>query len=139
MGRTTDRPRRNDISAAGRPHGYRSALPPTLTISPNVGALHRHLTNVRTHPFYNRVREEVKRLIHAAPRIGSVGELLEHFAVRVDDAGAITGTWTATDGLPGPRIDAIGELDGAVASRAVAMLAFGVNVFDGCMTGVRAG
>ncbi|MEX2569931.1 MAG: 1-deoxy-D-xylulose-5-phosphate synthase [Gemmatimonadota bacterium] len=57
-----------------------------MSISPNVGAMHTHLTNMRTHPLYNRVREEVKRLIHSAPRIGSVGELLEHFAVRVDDA-----------------------------------------------------
>jgi 1-deoxy-D-xylulose-5-phosphate synthase len=32
-----------------------------MSISPNVGALHKYLTNVRTSPFYNRVREEVKR------------------------------------------------------------------------------
>ncbi|MEX2583750.1 MAG: 1-deoxy-D-xylulose-5-phosphate synthase [Gemmatimonadota bacterium] len=57
-----------------------------MSISPNVGAMHARLTNVRTHPLYNRVREEVKRLIHSAPRIGSLGELVEHFAVRVDDA-----------------------------------------------------
>jgi 1-deoxy-D-xylulose-5-phosphate synthase len=57
-----------------------------MSISPNVGALHTYLTNMRTHPLYNRIREEVKRLIHSAPRIGSIGELVEHFAVRVDDA-----------------------------------------------------
>lgn len=57
-----------------------------MSISPNVGALHSYLTNVRTHPFYNRVREEVKRVIHSAPRMGSIGELVEHFAVRFDDA-----------------------------------------------------
>ncbi len=57
-----------------------------MAISPNVGAMHTYLTNVRTHPLYNRVREEVKRLIHSAPRMGSIGELVEHFAVRVDDA-----------------------------------------------------
>ncbi len=57
-----------------------------MSISPNVGAMHSYLTNVRTHPLYNRVREEVKRLIHSAPRIGSLGGLVEHFAVRVDDA-----------------------------------------------------
>jgi 1-deoxy-D-xylulose-5-phosphate synthase len=57
-----------------------------MSISPNVGAMHNYLTNVRTHPLYNKVREEVKRLIHSAPRMGSIGELVEHFAVRVDDA-----------------------------------------------------
>jgi 1-deoxy-D-xylulose-5-phosphate synthase len=57
-----------------------------MSISPNVGAMHTYLTNVRTHPLYNRIREEVKKLIHSAPRIGSLGELVEHFAVRVDDA-----------------------------------------------------
>ncbi len=57
-----------------------------MSISPNVGALHRYLTNVRTSPFYNRVREEVKRLIHRAPKLGSVGEMVEQFAVRADDA-----------------------------------------------------
>lgn len=57
-----------------------------MSISQNVGAMHSYLTDVRTHPLYNRVREEVKRLIHSAPRIGSLGGLVEHFAVRVDDA-----------------------------------------------------
>jgi len=57
-----------------------------MSISPNVGAMHARLTNMRTHPLYNRIREEVKRLIHSAPRMGSLGELVEHFAVRVDDA-----------------------------------------------------
>jgi 1-deoxy-D-xylulose-5-phosphate synthase len=57
-----------------------------MSISPNVGAIHTYLTNVRTSPLYNRVREEVKRLIHAAPRLGSIGELVEQLAVRADDA-----------------------------------------------------
>ncbi len=63
-----------------------------MSISPNVGALHKYLgihkplTAVRTSPLYNRVREEVKRIIHAAPRIGTLGEMVEHFAVRADDA-----------------------------------------------------
>jgi 1-deoxy-D-xylulose-5-phosphate synthase len=57
-----------------------------MSISPNVGALHKYLTNVRTSPFYNRVREEVKRLIHSAPKLGSVGEMVEQLAVRADDA-----------------------------------------------------
>jgi 1-deoxy-D-xylulose-5-phosphate synthase len=57
-----------------------------MSISPNVGALHKYLTNVRTSPFYNRVREEVKKLIHSAPKLGSIGEMVEQFAVRADDA-----------------------------------------------------
>jgi 1-deoxy-D-xylulose-5-phosphate synthase len=64
-----------------------------MSISPNVGALHKYLgihkriTDVRTSPLYNRIREEVKRVIHAAPKqLGTIGEMMEHFAVRADDA-----------------------------------------------------
>ncbi|HET8654350.1 MAG TPA: 1-deoxy-D-xylulose-5-phosphate synthase [Longimicrobiaceae bacterium] len=57
-----------------------------MSISPNVGAVHRYLTGMRTSPVYNRVREEVKRFIHAAPRLGSMGGLVESFAVWMDDA-----------------------------------------------------
>jgi 1-deoxy-D-xylulose-5-phosphate synthase len=57
-----------------------------MSISPNVGAMNNYLTSMRTSPFYNRVREEVKRMIHAAPRLGSMGEMVERFAVRMDDA-----------------------------------------------------
>lgn len=57
-----------------------------MSISPNVGAVHKYLTNVRTNPIYYRMREEVKRLIHSAPKLGSLGELVEQFAVRANDA-----------------------------------------------------
>lgn len=57
-----------------------------MSISPNVGAVHKYLTSMRTSPFYNRVREEVKRVIHAAPKLGSLGEMVERVAVRMDDA-----------------------------------------------------
>ncbi|WP_420128764.1 1-deoxy-D-xylulose-5-phosphate synthase [Longimicrobium sp.] len=64
-----------------------------MSISPNVGALHKYLgihktlTDVRTSSVYNRLREEIKKLIHAAPsRLGTIGEMMEHFAVRADDA-----------------------------------------------------
>jgi 1-deoxy-D-xylulose-5-phosphate synthase len=64
-----------------------------MSISPNVGALHKYLgihkklTDVRTSSLYNRVREEVKRVIHAAPKqLGTIGEMVEHFAMRADDA-----------------------------------------------------
>lgn len=57
-----------------------------MSISPNVGAMHDYLTGVRANPVYNRIRDEIKRLIHSAPKLGSVGELVEQFAVRADDA-----------------------------------------------------
>jgi 1-deoxy-D-xylulose-5-phosphate synthase len=57
-----------------------------MSISPNVGAIHKYLTQVRTSPVYDRVREEVKKLIHAAPKIGTIGRMIEEFAVRADDA-----------------------------------------------------
>jgi 1-deoxy-D-xylulose-5-phosphate synthase len=63
-----------------------------MSISPNVGALHKYLgihtklTEVRTSAWYNKLRDEVKRVVHAAGRIGTLGEMLEHFATRADDA-----------------------------------------------------
>jgi 1-deoxy-D-xylulose-5-phosphate synthase len=57
-----------------------------MSISHNVGALHKYLTTVRTSPTYNRLREEIKKLVHSAPRLGSIGEMMEHLAVRADDA-----------------------------------------------------
>jgi 1-deoxy-D-xylulose-5-phosphate synthase len=35
-----------------------------MSISPNVGAMHKYLTAMVTNPLYNRVREEIKNLIH---------------------------------------------------------------------------
>ena len=72
-----------------------------MSISPNVGALHKYLTNMRTSPFYNRVREEVKRIIHAAPKLGSFGELVERVAVRMD--GAVKGMF-----VPGMLFEELG-------------------------------
>ncbi len=57
-----------------------------MSISPNVGAIHTYLTTIRTNPLYNRVREEVKKLVHSAPKFGSFGELVQQFATRADDA-----------------------------------------------------
>ena len=63
-----------------------------MSISPNVGALHKYLgvhnrlTDVRTNPWYNKVREEVKKVVHAAGKLGTIGEMMEHIAVRWDDA-----------------------------------------------------
>lgn len=57
-----------------------------MSISPNVGAIHKYLTTMRGSRVYEKVREEVKRVIHAAPRIGTLGRMIEEFAVRADDA-----------------------------------------------------
>jgi 1-deoxy-D-xylulose-5-phosphate synthase len=57
-----------------------------MSISPNVGAMHKYLTGVRSSPFYNRIRDEVKKIVHSAPKLGSLGELVEQFAIRADDA-----------------------------------------------------
>ncbi len=56
-----------------------------MSISPNVGAMHAYLTTVRTNPLYNRVRDEIKKLVHSAPRFGSLGELVEQLVTRADD------------------------------------------------------
>ncbi|MCI0436962.1 MAG: 1-deoxy-D-xylulose-5-phosphate synthase, partial [Gemmatimonadetes bacterium] len=41
-----------------------------MSISPNVGAIHKYLTAVVTNPLYNRLRDEIKSLIQRTPRIG---------------------------------------------------------------------
>ncbi len=51
-----------------------------MSIAPNVGAMNKYLTRVRSNPMYNRVREEVKNLVHRLP------EPMEHLAVRFDDS-----------------------------------------------------
>lgn len=51
-----------------------------MSIAPNVGAMNKYLTRVRSNPTYNRVREEVKSLVHRLP------EPMEHLAVRFDDS-----------------------------------------------------
>ncbi|MBT8396598.1 MAG: 1-deoxy-D-xylulose-5-phosphate synthase, partial [Gemmatimonadetes bacterium] len=51
---------------------------------PNVGAMNKYLTSMITNPVYNRVRREVKDLIHRVP--SSFGEAMEHFAYKVDES-----------------------------------------------------
>ncbi|HUE77308.1 MAG TPA: 1-deoxy-D-xylulose-5-phosphate synthase [Longimicrobiales bacterium] len=51
-----------------------------MSIAPNVGAINKYLTRIRSNPLYNRVREELKGLVHRLP------EPMEQFAVRFDDA-----------------------------------------------------
>ena len=51
-----------------------------MSIAPNVGAMNKYLTKVRSNPLYNRVREELKGIVHRLP------EPMEQFATRFDDA-----------------------------------------------------
>ena len=93
-----------------------------MSISPNVGAIHTYLTNVRTNPIYNRVREEVKRLIHSAPKLGSLGELVEQIAMKADDA--VKGMF-----VPGMMFEELGfRYVGPVDGHDVAQL---VETFEG--------
>ncbi|HSH45601.1 MAG TPA: 1-deoxy-D-xylulose-5-phosphate synthase N-terminal domain-containing protein, partial [Longimicrobiales bacterium] len=51
-----------------------------MSIAPNVGAMNKYLNRIRSNPLYNRVRDELKGLVHRLP------EPMEHFAVRLDDS-----------------------------------------------------
>ncbi len=51
-----------------------------MSIAPNVGAMNKYLTKIRSNPLYNRVRDEVKGIVHRLP------EPMEHLAVKLDDS-----------------------------------------------------
>jgi len=51
-----------------------------MSIAPNVGAMNKYLTKIRSNPLYNRVRDELKGLVHRLP------EPMEQLAVRLDDS-----------------------------------------------------
>ncbi|MFP4623496.1 MAG: 1-deoxy-D-xylulose-5-phosphate synthase [Gemmatimonadota bacterium] len=51
-----------------------------MSIAPNVGAMNKYLTKLRTNPMYNRLRDELKGLVHRLP------EPMEQLAVRLDDS-----------------------------------------------------
>jgi 1-deoxy-D-xylulose-5-phosphate synthase len=51
-----------------------------MSIAPNVGAINKYLTKIRSNPLYNRMREDLKSLIHRLP------EPMEQMAVRLDDS-----------------------------------------------------
>ena len=55
-----------------------------MSIAPNVGAMNKYLTSMITNPVYNRVRREVKDLLHRVP--SSLGDAVEHFAYKVDES-----------------------------------------------------
>jgi 1-deoxy-D-xylulose-5-phosphate synthase len=51
-----------------------------MSISRNVGAMHKYLTAMVTNPLYHRVREEFKSLVHRTPRVESMVLKLEESA-----------------------------------------------------------
>ncbi len=51
-----------------------------MSIAPNVGAMNKYLTKIRSNPLYNRMREDLKAFIHLLP------ERMEQAAVRLDDS-----------------------------------------------------
>jgi 1-deoxy-D-xylulose-5-phosphate synthase len=55
-----------------------------MSIAPNVGAMNKYLTGIITNPMYNRVRDEVKNLLHRAP--GSVRGVMEGLAGRLEES-----------------------------------------------------
>src|SRR5512138_519790 len=55
-----------------------------MSISPNVGAIHKYLTGIITNPFYNRLRDEVKHLLHRAP--GSIADVMGSLAGKFEES-----------------------------------------------------
>ena len=51
-----------------------------MSISPNVGAMHKYLNKVVTNPIYNRVRDEVKKVIRRTP------DVVEEMALRLEES-----------------------------------------------------
>ena len=51
-----------------------------MSISRNVGAIHKYLTAMVTNPLYHRMREEFKSLVHKTPRVESMVVRLEESA-----------------------------------------------------------
>src|SRR5690606_8350357 len=42
----------------------------SMSIAPNVGALAKYLTRIRTEPLYTRLRDDLERLMGSIPRVG---------------------------------------------------------------------
>ncbi len=53
------------------------------SIAPNVGAMNKYLTGVRTNPVYNRIRDEVKELLSKGP--GGEKGVMRRLAGRMDE------------------------------------------------------
>ena len=55
-----------------------------MSIAPNVGAMNKYLNGVITNPLYNRIRENVKDLLHKAPT--TLGDVMESVAGKFEDS-----------------------------------------------------
>ncbi|HSJ09741.1 MAG TPA: 1-deoxy-D-xylulose-5-phosphate synthase [Longimicrobiales bacterium] len=53
-----------------------------MSISKNVGAMHKYLTRVVTNPVYNRMREEVKSLMN---RTGAIGDVMQSVVMKMEE------------------------------------------------------
>jgi len=54
-----------------------------MSISRNVGAMHKYLTAVVTNPWYNRLRDEVKHLLD---RTGGIGGRMESLVLKIEES-----------------------------------------------------
>ncbi len=55
-----------------------------MSISPNVGAIHKYLTRIVTNPGYNALRERVKHLIHNRP--SAFGQAMEGMLLKLEES-----------------------------------------------------
>jgi 1-deoxy-D-xylulose-5-phosphate synthase len=53
-----------------------------MSISRNVGAISKYLTRVVTNPAYNRMREEVKNILH---KTGSIGDVMQSVVMKMEE------------------------------------------------------
>jgi 1-deoxy-D-xylulose-5-phosphate synthase len=53
-----------------------------MSISKNVGAMHKYLTRVVTNPVYNRVRDEVKNIMS---RTGALGDVMQSVVLKMEE------------------------------------------------------
>jgi 1-deoxy-D-xylulose-5-phosphate synthase len=53
-----------------------------MSISPNVGAISKYLTRIVTNPVYNRMRDEVKNIMH---RTGTLGDVMQSVVLKMEE------------------------------------------------------
>jgi 1-deoxy-D-xylulose-5-phosphate synthase len=53
-----------------------------MSISKNVGAIHKYLTRVVTNPVYNRMRDEVKNIMN---RTGAIGDVMQSVVMKMEE------------------------------------------------------
>ncbi|HUF12117.1 MAG TPA: 1-deoxy-D-xylulose-5-phosphate synthase [Longimicrobiales bacterium] len=51
-----------------------------MSISPNVGAMHKYLNKIVTNPVYNRLRDEIKKVVRRSP------DLVEEMVVKLEES-----------------------------------------------------